>query len=717
MAEIGDITWLTDVDRDLVIEGRDWRRKVAQLQALPHWFYTPAVVVQDYLDGVRRGEKPEITDDGWAQVKAHIEGDFLAYLWHFAYYKNRDTRALEMATPTPAQIAAAWRIMECIAAGRPVRFDDLKTRQSGKSWFYMNLGAWVISFHNRIVGVHAANDKDTAVDVFGYLKEAHEWLPDPLRPKKEHSSRKELVLREPDEGLRRLGFVGQDSRLIVKTAGTDTLGTGSPVQFAVGDEVGKWPGAPGVAYTSLVNAIQFEPWTFIIRVSTARGAGTFWHKCWVGAMNIGAADWNGHTPVFSPWYIDPRNAKPCPPGQVWGRSVDDEFGDEVTLRETYDLDDNQLWWRRLTVMKQGDDRPKLESFCQEHPSSQAEAWLYAFGKWLEAPFIVKAAKTLETEVKRGQLRVLFRGDFSHRRDLDKNRLEVAQGRPDPGKRMVFLKDGQDSNDWLSRRHGGHLVIYRLPDPRQDYVVGADVAEGDTKDLDVTLERGENAGAGDHSCAQVYQRIGYNDERDLHRPMRLAAELYLRVDTPEFAHMLWRLGWWYACHLGDMVLPALLVWEKTGPGRGIAAWLRHGLDGDPKGAYPSSRMYRRNEPSDPSFKVDSSYGVSTNKASKPVMMADWKAAVGSGEHQINTATLLEAERTQKNERGLIVTGGKDRLMASVLAAYGAIYKPPMHGFEVKKEDEPLPGSVRWALKARRLNQERQVEGSTERLLTK
>lgn len=643
----------------MLLKGKDWREKVAQLQALPKFFYTPTDEVTRAFASLRgEAERFDIGDELWDEIREHVRRDPVAYIWHLCFHKNRDTRRLEIAHPSPGQTAILWRFSVLVAAGIPVRLDLLKERQGGFTWLFTNLSGWVIFFNEHLNGLQSAHDDITSKRIFMYLREAHEWLPKTLRPAKEYSGRKELVLREKEEE-RLLGNVGMDSGILVQTAAAPELGTGQPIQLFHASEIGKWKGDPVNTYTSVVNAIQDEPFTFIFREGTAHGFGSFWHVEWGASLNIGKEGWNGHTPIFLAWYVDPRNKRKAPPEMVLGKSDDDEFGNEEQLVKLFDLDNDQLEWRRRTIIKQPESGgSKVDKFKQEHPSTDEEAWLHAHGKWLSPTTVGELRIRLDDE----HLKPLFTGYCDPRPELD---IELK-----------YLRDGESENDWLTKHIGGPLRIWRLPDGRSDYIAGCDVAEGHAD--------------GDASCIKIYQRVGYPKED--YAKMRIAAEWYGLCDEDRCALLLWRLGWFYSIGKGGNRLPAMLCWERTGPGRGIAKWIKVGVQTQ----YPASRMYRRNEASDPRFRKEPSFGISTNAATKPVMLGEWRKCTRDGDIQLTEEDIDEAETLTRNEHGRVDTNGRDRFMASCMAIYGAQYTPLMQPPKEESPEELHPHSVKYMM---------------------
>jgi hypothetical protein len=584
------------------------------------------------------------------KIRAHFEKDFVAWAWHSTYIRDRDRRRRARPDWTPGQLIIAWRFQLAWDSDESVRLDLLKTRQGGFSTLGAHLDYWLAAFHDHLGVLLAAQDKETTRQIFGYVREIHELQPPWIRERHRYASRLELMLEEPDETVRLDDNErGRESRVSGQTAGKDFLGTGLPTQGLHISEIGKWHKACEVepTYTSVSNSIQDLKHTVIFRESTAHGAGTYWNDEWTLSMLIGRPGWNGFTPIFLPWYIDPRNVMKVPPGFELGTSLTDEFGNEEQLKQLFDLTDEQLQWRRRTIRKQGAvGKAKVELFKQEHPGTQAEAWLFAFGKFIDADVILSLRADAASKPK-----FIYQGDIDHRR-YDGAALSPKY--------------------WMTARSLGPFTVWEKPDLRCEYVVGADVAEG--------------LADGDFSCAKVYKRFPQH--------LELVAEWWGLAPIDRFSHTLWRIGHWYSTRTSNGIIPALLAWERTGPGAGIHQWLRTGNPMDPTDAYPPARQYRTIRTDRSKRKRDPIFGVTTSGSSKRPMLDLWVEWASQSLIDVITPDVDEAETLEKDDRGLINTNGRDRFMASVIAvlAHRTSRQVVFPGTVVR--EAPVPGSMAW-----------------------
>ena len=71
---------------------------------------------------------------------------------------------------------------------------------------------------------------------------------------------------------------------------------------------------------------------------------------------------NEYIPIFLPWFITQEYRRPAPEG--FEKTLEEE-----ELVEKYELDDDQLYWRRLKIAESGENK-----FKQEYPATPEEAF-------------------------------------------------------------------------------------------------------------------------------------------------------------------------------------------------------------------------------------------------------------------------------------------------------------------------------------------------------
>jgi hypothetical protein len=218
------------------------------------------------------------------------------------------------------------------------------------------------------------------------------------------------------------------SLLDVATAGSEHASRSGDVTCFHASEVGFWP-KPG-AYLSTMQAIPEHIDSFCFLESTANGKigdGYLFYDEWLRAQ----AGQSEFTPVFLPWYVHATYRIP-------GMKLEDLDKEERVLQKQFDLDPEQLAWRRWCIRSKC--RGQLEMFHQEYPATPEEAFIQS-----GLPFFGSAElMPLERDIRAGKKgRVDIDGLF-HEEPLGSFEIWVPK---QPGHRYVI---GADSSLGIER---------------------------------------------------------------------------------------------------------------------------------------------------------------------------------------------------------------------------------------------------------------------------
>jgi hypothetical protein len=291
-----------------------------------------------------------------------------------------------------------------------VRIIILKARQQGLSTYVGGYLYFTVSQNKARKAMVITHHADSTRALFDMTKRYHEHCPEILKPHTKYSSRRELT------------FDVLDSSYVVATAGGDAIGRGETLSCVHASELAFWPKSTAEEnWNSMVQAVPNTDGTAIFIESTANGVTGVFFNLWKGAVE----GTNGYVPVFIPWFTDPEYREP----------VTDNFErtpEEEELCEKYNLDDEQLMFRRRKVAQNG-----LDLFRQEYPSTPDEAFLTTG-------------------------RPVFNPD---------QLIELLDETADVEQRLA-LEDGE----WVNHPRG-ELTVYRKHDEGERYVIGADVAMG------------------------------------------------------------------------------------------------------------------------------------------------------------------------------------------------------------------------------------------------
>ena len=227
-----------------------------------------------------------------------------------------------------------------------VRALVLKGRQQGIST-YINARFYHVTRRGGVNTFILSHEASTTDKLFKMVKRFHENVHESLQPSTAASNRKELI------------FDDIDSEYFVGTAGNKNVGRGGTVQLFHGSEAHFWENTDEIE-SGVMESVAFEKGTEIILESTANGMnGMFYEKC-MNAMQ-GKGD---YILCFIPWFIQEDYRRKVDPGFIL-------TDDEIELKKTYNIDDEQINWRRYKIMNA---KNGLKQFQQEYPCNVMEAF-------------------------------------------------------------------------------------------------------------------------------------------------------------------------------------------------------------------------------------------------------------------------------------------------------------------------------------------------------
>lgn len=321
--------------------------------------------------------------------------------------KDGDIQPLKLK---PAQLILQKAVEEQLEAEGKVRIIILKARQQGLSTYVGGYLYHNVSQRKACKAMVITHHSDSTRALFDMTKRYHENCPELLKPHTKYSSRRELT------------FDVLDSSFVVATAGGESIGRGETLTHVHASELAFWAKNTALEnWNGLTQAVPNKKGTAVFVESTANGVSGVFYDLWQGAC----AGTNGYVPVFIPWYIDPEYREPVP--QNFQRTPE-----EQELCEKYDLDDEQLMFRRRKIAQNG-----IDLFRQEYPAEPDEAFLTT-GRPVFSP------ETLQ---------------------------ECLENTRDPVHRLAL-----EGGEWIENPRG-ELTMYRPHDPGERYTIGADVAMG------------------------------------------------------------------------------------------------------------------------------------------------------------------------------------------------------------------------------------------------
>jgi hypothetical protein len=301
----------------------------------------------------------------------------------------KDSSLVPFALNDPQKIIHA-KIQNQLHEHRMVRAMILKGRKQGASTyiggrFYTKTRLW--KYRRAVVMAHVTT---SSKDLFTMVQNFHKN--DPMALQAERASAQEFKF-------------SNESSYAVATAGSGETGRGATPSLAHLSEAAFYPN-PEKTFAGFVNSIPMADATEVIVESTANGIGNEFHQRWMRA-EAGLNDENAgitFIPIFIPWYLSPEYRLPAPVGfQLRGEPEGDGLPSERDIADMYDLDLDQMAWRRFYVEQQLNGN--IQTFMQEFPSSPSEAFQATGLELFIKPIFVQRARK-RTDIKAWGPRIL-----------------------------------------------------------------------------------------------------------------------------------------------------------------------------------------------------------------------------------------------------------------------------------------------------------------------
>lgn len=298
-----------------------------------------------------------------------------------------------------------------------VRAIILKARQMGLSTYTTGRVFWKSYFNAFNKSVVMAHDAATSDALFGMSRNTIYNMSDTFRPVLKKSNAKEIMFEHNDSGYR------------LYTAGAPEAGRGTTPTIAHLSEVAFWNHDEKIL-AGLFQGISQANGTEVILESTANGVGNSFHRLWQGAVK----GENDYIAIFVPWYLMSEYRRKAP--EEFERTTEEEV-----LVTRYNLDDDQLYWRRLKIAEGGEDK-----FRQEYPATPEEA------------FIVSGSNVFNIE-------------------------KLSKLVPQP---ILAKREFNFESSMMEDARDGSIEIFKYPTFEDSFAVGADVSLGVGKDYSTAV---------------------------------------------------------------------------------------------------------------------------------------------------------------------------------------------------------------------------------------
>ena len=298
-----------------------------------------------------------------------------------------------------------------------VRAIILKARQQGISTYSAARCFWKSYFNPHSRAVVMAHDGPTSSALFDMTRNLIDHMDPEMAPVYAKSNAKEMK------------FEHNNAQYKLFTAGSPQAGRGTTSTILHASEVAFWQHDAEIL-AGLFQGISQAPGTEVILESTANGASGEFFRLWNGAVS----GENGYIPVFIPWFVTSEYRTPVPATYQMDLSTE-----EKELVDEFDLDLEQIYWRRLKIAESG-----ARKFQQEYPARPEEA------------FLVSGTHVFDPKI-------------------------VHDMQPEAPDRKAIYNDSMGTFD---EDIEGHLQIWKAPKFEDVFVIGADISMGAQQDYSV-----------------------------------------------------------------------------------------------------------------------------------------------------------------------------------------------------------------------------------------
>lgn len=388
-----------------------------------------------------------------------IAKDFNRYCLNNLKILNKQGELVSLI-PNKEQSIVIDTVLKGLVEERPIRIILLKDRQIGMSTIVEALIYWWTATHQNVQSKIVAHDTTTAMKLYNMFKRYYENSNPIFQPQAKYNTRDGMSF-DNDAGT------GLKSQIDLSSAENTSSGRGDTIHWLHGSEVAVWRNGEELV-SGLMQAVPLLANTAIFLESTANGVGDFFHRTWQASKRGESA----FTPLFFPWTMHQEYRLKPPPGFQL-------TAEEKKLKTDYYLDDDQLMWRRE---KQKEFVSNPDKFYQEYPLTDTEAFLSSGNP----RFNIKKLIEMEEDCREPQ------------------HVELLE------KLDVFLPKNVPN---------APLKVWNQPQENEEYVIGADVAEGI---------------GGDYSVASVIAKSS----------QKTVARWRGDIQPADFGEVLEQLGRWY-----------------------------------------------------------------------------------------------------------------------------------------------------------------------------
>jgi hypothetical protein len=475
-----------------------------------------------------------------------ISRDFYRYADNNLWIKDKDGSIVKFI-PNKAQRALIDRVLQLLEEGKPIRIIVLKARQMGLSTAIEAIIYWWTATHSNITSMIIGHEDASSKNLYRMFRRYYDNCNPVFQPSVFYDTKTDLTFANRNGG-------GLNSVIKTATAKNVSAGRSDTIQLLHGSEIGEWERGEELV-ASLLQTVPVRPNTMIFLESTANGIGNYFHKEWKEAKK-GTGSFE---PFFFPWWIhDEYEMEP-----QGGKYTPEEEEIVTLMREgikvgpdRYKVPEDRIPYKiAFRRYKEREFRSDPRKLYQEYPSTDQEAFLGSGRPRFDIPSLMHMERLCDN-FEPAYYELVDTPD----RNVTANKVEVA-------------------SKTRAEVAGLPFKVWDLPKPGEEYVIGADVAEG-LKD-------------GDYSVADVIRKSD----------LKTVARWHGHCDPDVFGRILDQIGRFYNY--------ALLGVEINNHGLAVVQRLRDLF---------YTNLYRREKGFDERFEESTAkLGWKTDLRSKPLMI--------------------------------------------------------------------------------------------------
>ena len=285
-----------------------------------------------------------------------------------------------------------------------------------------------------------SHQSDTTDKLYGMVERFHKHVPNPVKADTDVANRRRMV------------FAGIESEYFVGTAGNEEVGRGGTIQCLHASECAFYPASAGFS-AGLLQSVPDAPGTEVFLESTANGLDSLFYPMAMNALE-GRGDYEL---IFIPWFWQQEYRRVPPIGFIPSE-------EEVKLMKTYNLDIQQICWRRNKIFEL-----KELKFMQEYPNSIEESFMVSGDSLIPQLQVAAARKSavkdnyspliigVDPNEARGQVGIVWRRG----RQILKTQIIEGKGPMELVSYLASIIDNDSPAKMFLDNGNGYAVIDRL----------------------------------------------------------------------------------------------------------------------------------------------------------------------------------------------------------------------------------------------------------------